>query len=207
MTGVYRISMPDRLTLAVVPPLFDRLRRLAPFIDLHVATADRQQALDLLDRERTELALGWFDEMPRHDHAEFLRDEELYCVFRRGHPITKTRFTIDAVLSFPHLVVSAGGTTRAIFDDLLLRHGRKRQRLVAVSNFTVVPHLLARSDMISVFTQLASDVFENSFKLVKRRVPIDVGKISTSMAWHSRNDRDKRHAWLRQQIKEVYRAL
>jgi len=61
--------------------------------------------------------------------------------------------------------------------------------------------------MIGVFTQLAADVFEKSFKLAKRRVPIDVGKLSTSMVWHIRNDRDEKHEWLRQQIKTVYRGL
>ena len=46
-TGVYRLSMPDRLTLAVVPPLLDRLQRQAPNMALQVLTADRQQALEL----------------------------------------------------------------------------------------------------------------------------------------------------------------
>jgi DNA-binding transcriptional LysR family regulator len=103
------------------------------------------------------------------------------------------------------VVVSASGRTRAIFDDLLLRHGRKRHALVSVSNFTVVPHLLAGSDMIGVFTQLAAHVFERSFKLEKRPVPINVGKISTNMVWHSRNDRDNKSAWLRDQVRAVYR--
>lgn len=207
MTGVFRISMPDRLTLAVVPPLLDSMRRMAPAVDLNVATADRQQALDLLDQDRVELALGWFDDAPHRHPTEFLREERLYCLFRRGHPLTKMKFTIESVLSFPHLVVTATGRSPAIFDDLLLRHGLKRHALVAVSNFTAVPHLLARSDMIGVFTQLASDVFEKTFKLVKRPVPINVGKIVTNMVWHARSDRDKRHAWLRQQIKSVYRQF
>jgi len=60
-TGVYRLSMPDRLTLAVVPPLLDRLRRLAPNMALQVLTADRQQALDLLDTDRIDLALATGD--------------------------------------------------------------------------------------------------------------------------------------------------
>jgi hypothetical protein len=30
-------------------------------MDLQVMTADRQQALDLLDQDRIDLALGWFD--------------------------------------------------------------------------------------------------------------------------------------------------
>jgi DNA-binding transcriptional LysR family regulator len=207
MTGVYRISMPDRLTLAVVPPLLNRLRRLAPSIDLHVVTADRQQALELLEADRTELALGWFDEMPRHHHSESLKDEPFYCVFRRGHPLTKSKFTIDAVLSFPHLVVSTGGRSRAVFDEFLLRHGRKRHALVTMSNFIVVPHLLAGTDMIGVFTQLASEVLVKPSKLMKRPVPLDVGNLSTDMIWHVRKDKDKKNFWLRQQIKDVYRKF
>ena len=208
-TGVFRLSTPDRLNLAVVPPLLARLRKLAPKMELQVLTADRGQAVALLDEDRTDLALGWLDEKPSHLNAEFMMDESLFCVFRSGHPILKrgARFDIAAVLSFPHVVVSATGQRRAIFDDLLQRHGLQRQALVAVTNFTPVPHLLYRSDMIGVFTELAADVFEKSFKLAKRPVPLDVGRISTNMVWHVRNDRDRKHLWMRDQIKSVYRGF
>jgi len=208
-TGVFRLSTPDRLSLAVVPRLYARLQRLAPHMALQVLTADRKQALDLLDQDRTDLALGWLDEKPGHLNAEFLLSESLYCVFRRDHPILKRnrKFDMETVLSFPHLIVSATGQRTAIFDDLLLRHGLRRHALVAVTNFTAVPHLLIRSDMIGVFTQLASDVFEKSFNLAKRPVPNDIGKISTNMVWQMRNDRDQKHAWLRNQIKAVYQEL
>jgi len=208
-TGVFRLSTPDRLSISVVPPLFDRLRKLAPNMSLQILTADRKQALDLLDQDRTDIALGWLDQKPRHLNAEFMLAERLFCVVRRDHPILKRgqKFDIATVLSFPHLIVSATGNRTAIFDDLLLRHRLRRHALVAVTNFTAVPHLLARSDMIGVFTELASNVFERSFKLAKRAVPIDVGEISTNMVWHHRNDRDKKHVWLRQQIKAVYQTF
>ena len=208
-TGVFRLSTPDRLSISVVPPLFDRLRKLAPNMSLQILTADRKQALDLLDQDRTDIALGWLDQKPRHLNAEFMLAERLFCVVRRDHPIRKRgqKFDIATVLSFPHLIVSATGNRTAIFDDLLLRHRLRRHALVAVTNFTAVPHLLARSDMIGVFTELASNVFERSFKLAKRAVPIDVGEISTNMVWHHRNDRDKKHVWLRQQIKAVYQTF
>jgi DNA-binding transcriptional LysR family regulator len=208
-TGVFRLSMPDRLSLAIVPPLYARLRKLAPNMTLQVLTAERKLAVDLLDDDRTDLALGWLDEKPGHLSAEFLMEEDLYCVFRRSHPILKRgrRFDIAAVLAYPHLVVSATGQRTAIFDDLLLKKGLQRHALVVVTNFTAVPHLLMRSDMIGVFTQLASDVFEKSFRLSKRPVPATVGKIATNMVWQTRSDKDQKHAWLRQQIKEVYKAL
>jgi DNA-binding transcriptional LysR family regulator len=110
-TGIYRISTPDRLSIAVVPRIFDRLRQHAPRMQLHVVTADRDQALELLDEDRLDLALGWVDEKPNHLRAEHLLDEYLYCVVRRDHPIMKmkSKFNIDAVLSFPHIIVSATG--------------------------------------------------------------------------------------------------
>jgi DNA-binding transcriptional LysR family regulator len=208
-TGVFRLSTPDRLSIALLPPLLARLQKLAPNMALQVLTADRKQALDLLDSDRTDLALGWFDEKPAHLLTERMREDRLQCVFRREHPILKRGVTFDiaAVLSYPHLVVSATGQRTAIFDDLLLRHGRRRHPLVTVTNFTAVPQLLSCSDMIGVFADLAAGVFQKSFNLVKRPLPIDVGSVATDMVWHVRYERDRKHAWLRDQIRAVYRRL
>ena len=208
-SGTLRLSAPDRLSLAIVPALFDRLRRFAPNMSLHIVTADRTRAMDLLDADLTDVALAWYDEKPKHLNTERLYDEKLFCVFRREHPLAKARkrFDIASVLSFPHLIVSATGARTAIFDELLSRHNLRRDPLVSVSNFTAVPHLLSRSDMIGVFTELASGVFEKSFGLVKRPVPLNVGVITTSMVWHVRNDRDPKHAWFRKQVRAIYRNL
>lgn len=208
-TGPFRLSTPDRLSIAVVPPLVARLQKAAPNTTLHVITAERHRAVELLDADRIDCALGWFDEKPAHCGAELMMEEQLFCVFRRDHPILKRggRFDIAAVLSYPHVVVSASGQGSAIFDDLLKRHGLARKALVAVTNFTAVPSLLGGSDMIGVFTKLAADAFQRSFGLAKRPVPLEIGKIATQMVWPLRYDRDPRHVWLRQQIKVVYREF
>jgi len=207
--GAFRLSTPDRLSIAVVPALLARLQKAAPEAALHVITAERQRALELLDADRIDCALGWFDEKPAHCTAELMLEENLFCVFRRDHPILKRgrSFDIKAVLSYPHVVVSASGQGSAIFDELLRRNGLARRALVAVTNFTAVPALLGGSDMIGVFTKLAADVFQKSFGLTKRPVPLEIGKIATQMVWPLRYDRDPRHLWLRQQIKAVYREF
>ena len=165
----------------MVPPLLSRLQKFSPAATLNVVTAERQQAVDLLDADRIDCALGWFDEKPGHCGVELMMEENLFCVFRRDHPIVRrgSRFDIAAVLSYPHVVVSAGGQGIAIFDELLKRHGLARRALVAVTNFTAVPSLLGGTDMIGVFTKLAADVFQKSFGMTKRPVPLDVGKIAT----------------------------
>ncbi len=206
--GTVRIATPDRLSLAIVPRLFARLQHLAPQMGLHVATADRDHALQLLDADEVDLALGWIDSKPTHIRTEHLHDDALECVFRAAHPLARRQqLTIEAMLGYPHVVVSASGGRTAIFDDLIARHGLQRQATVTVSNFTAVSQLLQGSDMIGVFTSLASHVFETSFGLARRPVPLHVGSVATNMVWHMRYENEPRHAWLRGQIREVYRNL
>ena len=89
--GVFRLSAPDRLSIALVPPLFARLQKLAPNMALQVQTADRQQALDMLEVDRVDVSLGWFDDKPPHIHTAVMQEDRLFCVFRRDHPISEAR--------------------------------------------------------------------------------------------------------------------
>ena len=67
--GLLRIGAPDRLSLPVMLPLLKTVRSLAPDIDISFVTTDREQALALLDADKLDLAIGWFDQPPGHLHA------------------------------------------------------------------------------------------------------------------------------------------
>lgn len=203
--GVCRIAMPDRLGLPVLPSLLDRLRTQAPGMALHVMTADRDQAVELLDDDRIDVALASPEDLPSHIRSEHLFDDDLVCLCRRGHPILRAGpgFDLEALLSFPHLVVSAGGGRTAIFDSLLAQRGLTRQALVSVSSFSAVPQLLERTDMIGVFAQRIASVFADGFALQIRRLPAKLPALRHVMLWHARSDRDPKHAWLRRQIRET----
>lgn len=206
--GVFRLALPDRLTIAIVPHLFERLHRAAPRLALRIVTADRDHAVDLLNADSIDAFVGWVDNPPPHLHSEFLLDEAPFCVMRRGHPLAKRkRFTMAALLGYPHLAVSAAGGRTQIFDDRLAQHGLERHAQVILTSFTAVPHMLRGSDMVGVFTRFAAESFSATNGLVKRPLPLDVGNITTNLIWHARNDRDPRHAWLRAQITSVCKTI
>ena len=206
--GIFRVALPDRLTIAIVPPLFERLHKAAPRLALQIVTADRDHAVELLDADGIDAFVGWVDDPQPHLHSEFLLDEAPFCVMRRGHPLAKRkRFTMAMLLDYPHLAVSAAGGPTQIFDDRLAKHGLERHAEVILTSFTAVPHMLRGSDMIGVFTRFAADAFTAADGLVKRPLPLDVGNITTNLIWHARNDRDPRHAWLRAQITSVCKTI
>lgn len=206
--GIFRVALPDRLTIAIVPRLFERLHRAAPRLVLQIVTADRDHAVELLNAETIDAFVGWVDDPPPHLHSEFLLDEAPFCVMRRGHPLARRKpFTMAALLSYPHLAISAASGRTQIFDDRLARHGLERHAQVILTSFTAVPHMLRGSDMVGVFTRFAADAFAATDGLIKRPLPLDVGNITTSLIWHARNDRDPRHAWLRAQIASVCKTI
>ncbi len=202
--GLYRIAAPDYISLPVMPKLVALLARLAPDMDLHVITEDRELALDALNGNRTDIALGNFTKTKNSIRHQHLFHDDFVCLFRKGHPALKGNFTIDALLSYPHLLVSASGERSGIFDDILERVDARRRIAVSVSHFLLAPYLLEESDMIGVFTQQVSATLRRTFKLVERKIPIELASFEASMAWHLRSDRDPAMNWLREQIKLLF---
>lgn len=208
-TGVLRIGLPDRLSLPVLPPLVKRLAEAAPGLSLHVKTADRDQTISLFDNDEIDLALGWPDNLPSHLQSEWLFDEELVCVCRNGHPVLSSGnpFDAEALVSYPHIVVSATGGQRAAFDNLLADRGLERRARVFVAGFSAVPELLCTSDMIAVFTKRLAIIFGKSHGLIYKELPLELGPLGHFLVWPSRYDGDPRHSWCRDQIREICGGL
>ena len=208
-TGILRIGLPDRLSLSVLPLLVKKLSDTAPGLGLHVKTADRDQTLSLFENEEIDLALGWPENLPPHLKSEWLFDEELVCVCRRGHPVlSRTRpFDTKALVSFPHVVVSATGGQRAVFDNLLADRGLERKGKVFVPGFSAVPELLRSSNMLAVFTRGLAVIFGKSHGLEHTELPLDLGPLGHFMVWPARYDSDPRHVWYREQIRSVCGTL
>ncbi len=208
-SGVLRIGLPDRLSLSVLPPLVKRFSEAAPGVSLHVKTADRDQTISLFDDNEIDLALGWPDNLPSHLQSEWLFDEELVCVCRNGHPVLSRSkpFDAEALVSYPHIVVSATGGQRAAFDNLLADRGLERTAKVFVAGFSAVPELLCTSDMIAVFTKRLATIFGQSHGLIHMELPLELGPLGHLLVWPSRFDGDPRHSWCRDQIRDICGAL
>ena len=208
-TGILRIGLPDRLSLSVLPLLVKKLSDTAPGLGLHVKTADRDQTLSLFENDEIDLALGWPENLPPHLKSEWLFDEELVCVCRRGHPVlSRTRpFDTKALVSFPHVVVSATGGQRAVFDNLLADRGLERKGKVFVPGFSAVPELLRSSNMLAVFTRGLAVIFGKTHGLEHTELPLDLGPLGHFMVWPARYDSDPRHVWYREQIRSVCGTL
>ena len=198
----FRIGVPERLVIPLLQPLLLKLSEDAPGISVDIQTSDREQAISLLENGRIDLALGWFDQPPTNLSSKFLFQEELVLVVRNSHPLA-TRCDepdITDILSFSHLVVSSAGDRRAAFDIVLARKGLRREVKISVGTFSIVPSLLASTDMVGVFgAKVVKELFSpGDVSLVE--VPIDFSCLDQHMVWNKRFDQDPAHKWIRNAI-------
>jgi LysR family transcriptional activator of mexEF-oprN operon len=206
--GLFRIGAPDRLSLPLMLPVIRTIRRAAPGLAIDVVTADRDRALELIDSDRIDLAIGWFDRPPPRFRATFAFRDELVCLTRADHPLRRRggATDIEALLGYPHLVVSGAGDRKAGFDDMLAQGGRKRTAAVSVTNFTAVPELLIDSDLVGVFTSGIAGLLASRPGLATTPLPMEVGALDHYLVWHGRSETDARHAWFRDRVLEACRG-
>lgn len=196
------IGAPDRFSLPVILPLLEHIGRVAPGITINLRTTDRDYAIRLIDVGEIDLALGWFDATPPHIASLLAYEDRFVCLCRKDHPLLDLgrHPTLERILDYSHIVVSSTGDRRAAFDALLNEHGLRRSIAATLMSFTIVPELLAHSNLLGVFTHRTSDYLAEHHDLVSVPVPLEVSPIANHLIWHRRFQNDEVHSWLREQI-------
>src|SRR5689334_24516284 len=80
------VGMSDYAELVLGPPLIAQLAGTAPGLSLTVRHVDREVALDLLDQDRAQLAVGTLPEPPARMTRLVLLRDGFAVLLRRDHP-------------------------------------------------------------------------------------------------------------------------
>ena len=89
----FRISMTDLTEAVMLPPLFQRLRRLAPNVKIESMLAKRRETTKELAAGRLDFAMDApLNTDPQVRHVKLLEDRYI-CAMRRGHPLAKDKLT------------------------------------------------------------------------------------------------------------------
>jgi DNA-binding transcriptional LysR family regulator len=204
----FHIGSSDYVELVLIPPLVERLQRIAPNIDLWLH--------NLTDHGDEALASGTFDVVvgpprgtarPAGSFEKVLFDESFTCIMRTANPLAASKLTLPRYCAAPHLLVAPRGTPGSLVDDALAAAGRSRRIALAVPHFLVVPYLIASSDLIATLATRVATTFADTLRLVTMPPPFALPKFQIAVAWHERSHDDPPHRWLREQLLAVAAEL
>jgi DNA-binding transcriptional LysR family regulator len=125
---------------------------------------------------------------------------------RKDHPAVKS-WSAAAWSQWPHIQVQMGERGRSDVERAANELGLKRSIGASVPNFSQVPALLSRTNLLATMTPLAMDGAMQRFGLRALESPIPIRSTSFSFIWSFRLANDPGSRWFRTLVMEAYKGL
>lgn len=196
----YRISMTDLSEAVILPLLFQRLRRLAPQVQVESFLAKRRETTKELAAGRLDFAVDApLNTDPQVRHVK-LMDDRYVCAMRRGHPLAKERISQDEYLSLSHIHISSRRNGLGYVDLALGKMGIQRKVALRSQHYMMASTVLQSTDM----AMTVPERFARRHDLHFVDLPVnDVPALETHLYWHESTDQDPANRWMREQIIEI----
>ncbi|EZH81544.1 LysR family transcriptional regulator [Ectopseudomonas composti] len=196
----YRISMTDLSEQILLPPLFQRLRRLAPNVCIESFLAKRRETTKELAAGRLDFAVDApLNTDPQVRHVKLL-DDRYVCAMRPGHPLAKEKISLDEYLSLTHIHISSRRSGLGYVDLALGKMGIQRKIALRSQHYLMASSVMQQTDMVMTVPER----FARRHNLHHVTLPVgDVPALETHLYWHESTDQDPANRWMREQMIEL----
>ena len=200
----YRISMTDLTEQILLPPLFQRLRRLAPTVCIESFLAKRRETTKELAAGRLDFAVDApLNTDPQVRHVKLMEDRYV-CAMRPGHPMATESISLDQYLSLTHIQISSRRSGLGYVDLALGKMGFQRKIALRSQHYLMATSVVQQTDMVMTI----SERFAKRHQLHYVPVPVaDIPLLESHLYWHESTDQDPANRWMREQIIELAQLL
>ncbi len=195
----FRISMTDLTEAVVLPPLFQRLRRLAPNVKIESMLAKRRETTKELAAGRLDFAMDApLNTDPQVRHVKLLEDRYV-CAMRRGHPLAKDKLSVEEYLQLSHIHISSRRSGLGMVDLALGKMGQQRKIALRSQHYMMATQVIQQTDMAVTVPER----FARRHDLYQVPLPVDIPPLETHIYWHESTDQDPANRWMREQMIEI----
>jgi DNA-binding transcriptional LysR family regulator len=202
-TRAFRFYMSDLGQIEFLPPLVERVQRLAPSVRLEAVALEVEDIAEALAAGALDLAVGFLPGLGPPVRRQPLFRDPYVCLMRAGHPALAKKFSRKAFLAASHALVAYRGGHRVI-EEALERAGVGRRVALRVPHFTVVPAVLERSDLVLTLPARVARVYERRAGLKSVPLPVSIQPAEVAAHWHERFEADPGGRWLREQVAALF---
>ncbi|WP_375136348.1 LysR family transcriptional regulator [Azohydromonas australica] len=207
----FRIAASDYLDPLFLPGLVERLKTVAPGIELeiHALSADYDYRRGLA-RGEVELVIGNWLQPPGELHLARLFSDEVVCLVAQDHPAVRNprAWTAERYLAAEHLAPTPlHPGARGVIDEFLTQQGLSRRVAVRSPYFGLAPLMVARSRLVLTTGRLFCSRYAQRLPVRVVRCPVGFPPLSYYQLWHDATHAAPAARWLREQVRDVVRNL
>jgi DNA-binding transcriptional LysR family regulator len=197
--------MSDLVGYLALPGIAARLRERAPLMTLDVLHMAPERALQALGDHQLDFAISMGLEHASAILSDALMQDRMCCVMGPRHPLATRRLTLDRFLEARHLRVAMSPTDKRFVDDALAARDLRRNVVMTVPHWMLIPPLLQSCDLVAVVSRRFAARLAPAGILTKA-LPFESPPFEWMVYWHRRDDQSAAHRWLRELVREACAA-
>ncbi|MCU4530918.1 LysR family transcriptional regulator [Acinetobacter sp. P1(2023)] len=197
----FRIAATDNGMHCVGVPVTLALNKIAPKVKIALMSIHGRNVEAMLMNGELDLIIVGEPTVPSSLRSRIIHKENYVCMMRENHPLANQELDIESFCSFNQVLVSYdGGKFTGATDVALEKIGKKRNVVMSITSFLLLPEILKNSDWIAVAPH---HLLEKDSGIISKNPPIEVGGYNKLMAWHERTHHDPIQRWFRDFILEI----
>lgn len=202
----FRLMMPDLAVELLMPPLMEKVTRLAPNVRIDVVPW-RGPAIFHAEFARTIDLVISIGNAFKGFHRQLLYTDSDALAVRRGHPMGGKLKRPETFLAARHVGVIIRGNSEDLIDTWLRPKGIERHISLIVSGYLEALHVAARTDLVAFVPRRLIAALSKQLGLVTVTPPLDPGIDEQFMFYPTRAQMDPGSIWLRRLMLETGREL
>lgn len=200
----FRIAAPDHLSTLIAPPLLAAFGKHAPSARFAFSQRLGQDALDALQRDEIDVALGRFRARIDGFDVDPLFEDEYCLVSRRNHPKLRKKLTRATYAQLEHVQISVAGDFRTLELEPIGGSATPRRTVAAVPRFAIAFEVVAQSDVVATAPSRLSRYYARRFGLSVHALPFALEPIRVLAV--RRKHADAAVSWLLETLKTLAAA-
>lgn len=204
-TRGFRLAIAD-FAPTLLPRVISEVQRLAPRISVEWLAPTAQTMIAVADGQLDVALVTSSVTVPEGVQRSDAGDLHSVTFARKGHPAIAS-WGVEAWSRWPHIQVQLGERGKSDVQRAVDEQGLKRIIGASVPNFSQVPALLARTNLLATMTPLVMDGAMERFGLRAMEPPLTITPTSFSFVWSFRLANDPGSRWFRMLVMDAYKEL
>lgn len=202
----FRLMMPDLAVELLMPPLMEKVTKLAPNVTIDVVPW-RGPAIITPEFARTiDLVISIGDAFKAFHRQPLYTDSDALAV-RRGHPASARLKKREGFLAARHVAVVIRGQSEDLIDTWLRGKNIVRRIALVVPGYIEALHVAARTDLVAFVPRRLIAALSKQLSLQTVPPPFDPGIDEQYLFYPTRAQMDPGSIWLRNLMLGIGREM
>jgi DNA-binding transcriptional LysR family regulator len=189
---------------SMLPEFIRVLRTEAPQLCVYVRSLGFRDAINFLDENKIDLAIGVFADVPKRIATCELASDHFVCISRKNHPALEDGLSLDRFIEYPHARWSLAKDPAEAIDSALARRRLKRRVALVLQGFYPLVVAVASSDLLAVVPAHVARSLVQREAIDIHALPVDLPPLALAVAWSKDAETDAAPRWMRERICSLF---